>query len=531
MNRKLVPIIVDLLLLRHLTRLVARLRSRKRGSVTTDDDQSADAAKRKHKAAGRFSSFWRHVTKNLVIGLTIAIGLHLAHGLHLPVLMIAEDAAMDMVMRQFRNTRQDENTAFVLLEVDQATFELWDEPFYFHRDRVKELIDRAATGTPALIIVDIDLSKRGQDDESKALEDYLEKYAAESNPPLVLVRTLKNWPPDLPAGYPQPERASFLDPIVDAAENIFWASPHFQRDEDYRIRRWWLWLSTCTEGQPAALPSVQLLSQLLLDETDKRRPKEKYTWLNEQLAEITPSCELQDPQTTKASKHRATNTQVMNIGGKRVDLRGSLTSERLIYTIPYEADDIRRPKVLLGNRSVPVLERESALRIDLIDPGFFAGRVVVIGGTYRETRDWYATPIGEMPGAMVVINAIHSLGVNGQLRPPSVWTKLIVETVFIIMMSIIFAQLSSLLGYLLCSVLVLIGLVPISFLMFRSGVWIDFALPLVAVQLHEFAAEFESVERPSQKMARKDARKNAAKTTEASAEPARSTTKDDDATV
>ncbi len=30
--------------------------------------------------------------------------------------------------------------------------------------------------------------------------------------------------------------------------------------------------------------------------------------------------------------------------------------------------------------------------------------------------------------------------------------------------------------------------------MFRSGVWVDFALPLLAVQIHEFAAEFESID-------------------------------------
>ncbi|MCZ6854168.1 MAG: CHASE2 domain-containing protein [Gammaproteobacteria bacterium] len=537
MNRKLVPIIVDLLLLRHLTRLVARLRSRKRDVGNTSQTQSTDDTILTDSIGKRSSGFWHHVAKNLIIGLTITVGLHLAHSLHLSMFVSVEDYAMDFVMRQFRNiaSRKGENTAFVLLEVDQAAFQEWDEPFYLHRDRVKRLIERAVAGTPALIIVDIDLSKRGRNDESGELKRYLERYAAQSNPPnppLVLVRTLRNWPPNLPEGYPLPQRSSFLDPVVDAADNIFWASPHFQRDEDYRVRRWWLWLATCTEGRASALPSVQLLSQLLLDETDERPPAEKHKWLKDILVGMTPSCNLQDAEPRKDSKYRESNTQVIDIRGHEVDLRGSLLSQRLIYSIPYEeTSGVNRPTVWLDNRNVRLFEHESALRIDQMDPGFLAGRVVVIGGTYRETRDWYATPIGEMPGAMVVINAVHSLGVNGQLRLPSVWTKLIVEALLIIMMSIVFACLSSLLGYLLSSVLILIGLVPISFLMFRSGVWIDFALPLLAVQLHEFAAEFESEGATSGEKETSHSADVDGNASGSHEEPASETTKDEDAAV
>ena len=50
MNKNLVPLIVDLLLLRHLTRLVVWLKSRRRGAVTNDQDGLVDAPNSQGKA-------------------------------------------------------------------------------------------------------------------------------------------------------------------------------------------------------------------------------------------------------------------------------------------------------------------------------------------------------------------------------------------------------------------------------------------------------------------------------------------------
>jgi len=556
--RKLVQWIIDLLLLRHLVRLVAYLR--RPGEASEGDDQSAtlEEVPIGSEQQARRAKFWRRIGTSLLIGIVIEVMLIAGHWLQLPILVATEDAAMDFVMRQFRNVKwPDEHTVFVLLEADQTTFEMWGEPFYFHRKRIQEMIEFAsgyypdrepeqqtARGAgPALIIVDVDLSKPGLKVDSEELKNYLKKYSsAENNPPLILMRTLKNPTEDEPAGAVRRERTSFLDPVVNDVENknIFWASPHYQRDEDYRIRRWLLWLQTRVEDKRSVLPSVQLLTQKLLNEDPKEEESsavKRHQQLIENLCAIArrddPSAEAEQAASCGAESvegERAEREITIHRAGTKhyIDLGGSPTSQRLIYTIPYETrEGERRPKV----GSNLIFDRESAMRLAKLDPSFLEGSVVVIGGTYRESRDWYATPIGEMPGAMVVINAIHSLGANGTLEPPGPVLRLTIVVLLVLMMSLIFAQLSSFFSFLVASALVLILLVPVSFLMFRFGVWVDFALPLVAVQLHEFAAEFESIDPKSRKRARKKAEAEQAASDDASESVEAATTNDSDAAV
>jgi len=510
--RNLVQWIIDLLLLRHLMRLVAYLRrpdkAREEGAESAMLDEVANLTEQQVRRA----KFRRRIRTSLLIGIVIEVMLIAGHRLHLPILVATEDAAMDFVMRQFRNVKwPDEHTAFVLLEADQASFEMRGEPFYFHRDNIQELIEFASgynpysesksqTGgaaSPALIIVDVDLSKRGLLDGTEGLMAYLKQYSTVQNPPLILARTFKYWPAEEPGDTLPRERTSFLDQVVEDKknQNIFWASPHFLSDDDYRIRRWLLWSQTRIDAKPSVLPSIQLLAQALLTE-DNESAKERYEGLKAKIEDAIKYCDSGMRETPD-----------MEIRGRHeIDLCPSLTAQRLIYAIPYEMrEGARRPKVIASGGSVPILERESAMRLAKLDRGFLDGAVVVIGSTYRESRDWYATPIGEMPGAMVVINAIHSLGANGTLEPPHWVLRLTIVVVLVLMMSMVFARLSSFISYLVASALVLILLVPFSFLMFRSGVWVDFALPLLAVQLHEFAAEFESIDVRSRKRARKKA--------------------------
>ena len=264
------------------------------------------------------------------------------------------------------------------------------------------------------------------------------------------------------------------------------ASPHYQLDDDYRIRRWLLWQQTRIGAERSVLPSVQLLAQVLLSEEGKPTAVERHRILIDKLNAVA-SCEA--PADTSAH----TVVEIRRGGTVRpIDLCGALTAQRLIYSIPYAIPDGElRPKVA---GDVPVLQTVPAMKLTEQDRALLADSVVVVGGTYRETRDWYATPVGEMPGAMVVINAVHSLGAHGPLGAPPAAVKFLIVVLLILIMTILFARLSSFLGYLVASAFVLALLVPVSFLMFRSGVWVDFALPLLVVQIHEFVAEFGAID-------------------------------------
>jgi len=55
-------------------------------------------------------------------------------------------------------------------------------------------------------------------------------------------------------------------------------------------------------------------------------------------------------------------------------------------------------------------------------------------------------------------------------------------------MSLAFACFTSFYGMLFSGLLIILVMMPISFGLFQAGVWLDFAIPLLAVQLHRMAA-------------------------------------------
>ena len=96
-----------------------------------------------------------------------------------------------------------------------------------------------------------------------------------------------------------------------------------------------------------------------------------------------------------------------------------------------------------------------------------------------------------MPGAIIIINAIKSLHLFGQTEPPSTPVKLLLELLLIIVMSWAFARYNSVLGTVVTSIFIAIILLPISFYFFKYGLWIDLAIPVLGMQLHNVVAKYE----------------------------------------
>lgn len=119
------------------------------------------------------------------------------------------------------------------------------------------------------------------------------------------------------------------------------------------------------------------------------------------------------------------------------------------------------------------------------------GKIVIIGASYEASRDIHHTPVGAMPGALIITNAVKSLQQFGQLQGPPGWVKLLIEGVLIILMAWAFAHFNSIGGVILTGLAVALVLVPISFYFFKYGIWIDLAAPILGMQLHEVVANYE----------------------------------------
>lgn len=439
----------------------------------------------------------RHVLSNLVVGLGIAIFLWNLHGVRW--LHEIEDIGIDWVMRMQWGTQPTRlSLAFALLDIDEATYRAWGEPFHTPRDRLVDLIDYAVQGGAKLIVVDIDLSQRGHDPAADAkLQDYLARYAAPGRPPLVFSRVFRESLDPRKDPY-RSERRSFLEADARIAQSplIHWGSPLFNLDQDRVLRRWRLWEPVCTDGQPGIVPSIQLLA-VALRRVDGNDPGATVREVQQTLAPLAPTrC---DPVKPGAEAHGGQgSSRTVEIANLKLHADPDAVAQRILYTLPWRLQPGQAYPLISGDAGspIPALFIRSALPIghQAVDPAWLKGRVVVIGGSYAESRDRHPTPLGEMPGALVLINAIQSLHQHDELEAPPLSVKLLVEAVLIVVMSLAFAGFNSFLGMVASGAFIILALLPLSFVVFRYGVWLDFAIPLLAVQLHQMVAEFEEAQ-------------------------------------
>jgi adenylate cyclase len=137
---------------------------------------------------------------------------------------------------------------------------------------------------------------------------------------------------------------------------------------------------------------------------------------------------------------------------------------RSFLTIPSDA------VAALGDTATPVAA-DNPLR----------DRIVLVGGTFVESRDFYATPHGTMAGVEVHANAAHMIVTGRFIRPSSWLVGLGVSAAVVLAAGVVFLALPPLAGTLACVVGAAAVGVPASYLAFqRGGYWVDFLLPVVA---------------------------------------------------
>ncbi|MEE9355653.1 MAG: CHASE2 domain-containing protein [Methylococcaceae bacterium] len=442
--------------------------------------------------------FQRHVLTNMLIGLGIAIGLTLLHGNK--TLRDLEDGGVDWAMRLYRGTPSSVmNVPMVLFDIDEKTHRSWGEPVSTPRDKLLDLIRLAVESQAAVVVVDIDVSRRLSDTNAdNALKDYLAglsacgenpKQACAGKPLIVLMRTFHG---QLPAEkeFLRQQRASFLDDVVARSANIVWANPAFFRDWDGVVRRWLLWEPTCRDQVPHALPSVQLAVAAYLTEKELG-----VRTLLAQLDSLRPETCKKSADFIELSERSA--DKIMDLGKHQINLRDVTLQQRILYRIPWLIKAEAKAKIDFNGQKVDVFSTRTAHSLtdakQPIDTQSLKGRIVLIGNSTQDSRDFYQTPLGKiMPGVVILSNAIHSLMEHGQFRPPSLWLKLVIEALLILIMSYLFARFNSFWGMFISGLTIVVALIPLSVWMFGQGLWIDFAIPLLAVELHEMAAEFET---------------------------------------
>jgi CHASE2 domain-containing sensor protein len=432
----------------------------------------------------------RQVWRGIWVGVLIALATMLFHDTE--GLRRIEDAGLDWMIRMYRGVPRAATTdlrPILFLSIDERSYRRWGEPLNVPRDKLLSLIKYGVEGGAALVIVDVELTRRSGEHDPP-LAAYLASLGQQrsSSSDVILVRGLRQPYPDNTGLIEQ--RSSFLDEALAGNAHLHWASPLYQLDDDGMVRRWRLWEATCvgtvegSEGQVVVLPSVQLLAAALLKDRDA--PSRLQADLKDYLP---PSCAQPIP-----TGHRG-ERRPYQLGDINFHLNEDDLGRRILYSLPWRLNDGERyPGIAWrGEPHYPLFSVMPAVVVTEAPRETYPdlrGQIVIIGASYADSRDGYPTPLDVMPGAMIMANALLSFHQNGEATE-SLWLQHALKGVLIIFVAIAFAHLTGFAAKLAASAITLAVLLPISFWLFRSGIWLDFAIPLAAVEIHAMISEFE----------------------------------------
>lgn len=412
----------------------------------------------------------KQIVGHLVVGVVIAVALAIVE--RTPDFALLRDWELDVTMRLFADTQPVEIEGYdhahsaTLLDIDDATIRRWDAPLFTPRDKLEALIRYAAEGGASLIVLDVLLNHQGSAAGAK-LGDYLARYArtcaaADGGPlpPLILERGFI--PGADPASYEM--RPSFVDGKVKAdSACVFWASPLFDVDaRDGVIRRWRQWESYRTaDGRSRAVPSTQLAVASILG---SERPGAAFDDLRESL---THGDDAPPPDRDPV------RSQIREL--VRSSREGGLGS-RIFFTIPWHRNETAE-----AVSAYRITDPQNGAAPPSFDP--VRDRLVLIGST-AANADLHATPLGMMPGSLVILNAVQSLRRNGVIHELPWWYVALVEAVLILVMTAVFLTLRSPWAMTAGAALLVAAIPFTTFRLLHAGIWLDFMIPLGAIALH-----------------------------------------------
>jgi CHASE2 domain-containing sensor protein len=474
----------------------------------------------------------KHWLINIAIGVVIILLLNWAsNGLRLSFVINAQNAAFDRMMRASAAVAPEGHEGLpappklVLVDIDDQTWRdpRWGggEPSRAPRELLASLVEGAFQRGTSQVVLDVAIegaSGREQDlIEDRLFAARLEAMLAApwfaADRQLVLVRTLRlplpeqrrllteagTEPAPFSEGYFDELRAApAIDRVIAAsAGRIVVAAPFFSVSPDRVLRDWHLLQVVCErganpgEGRVRVVPSVQLA----VAARHFGLPAGAAPW---ELAEPRETC-TPFPNGAGANLAASKSRQAASALDTQADaLIGSswrnthAAFARLGVHMSAQApgtDDLGNRVVFRWARPPNVLSALELLQGQVRHE--LKGRTVLIGQTFPETVDSHLTPLGEMPGAVLLLNAIDSMTRHRIVAAPSVWMTAPLALAMIVVIGYAFSRWRSLLGTVIATCALLAVLPWISFSLFKHGVWLDFALPLLGIQVHKVITSLE----------------------------------------
>lgn len=426
----------------------------------------------------RWPAFWQHFGVSFALGLAIEASLHFfGHGL--PPVVEWQRWARDKTVALTRLYREEGwidtsplpggFSRFALIDIDDSTWqsESWGggEPFPQPRDRLMGLIDRAFNAGARVVYLDVLLDGRLDDEGMAQLKKFAEKRFGTGEQRHLLVARSLRYPPSEDA--PPKMRPAFWDGHTNQAGGIqiHPVLPNYPLDTDLRVRQWHIGFRAIAPEAAAGerfYPSPQLALYCLREDRPSGAGHQALiAWCGRGGDANTES-----PFPDQAQPHDSVASTILFQLGER----GNLGYSRWPALAVLENDSIRA----------------------------FQDAVVVIGASYRESRDHYYTPVGRQAGALLNLNAMDTMLRYGHLQQLPWHTQLPLALTVIAVVAAVFAFSRGPAAVAIASGIV-IGV--FAFLagpwLLLQGVWFDFGSPLLGIQLHRSIEELLAARRRS----------------------------------
>jgi CHASE2 domain-containing sensor protein len=440
----------------------------------------------------------QHWIENIAIGIAIEIMLPVAQSTF--IVAAAQNWALDAAMRGYAglSVRGGATLPLIFIDIDEESWrsQWWGhgEPFRAPRQRLFDLIDYAFEHDARYVVLDVIVEGSDNPEDTKFAAD-IKKLAGRletTHQHLLFVRTLRDQLHNIRQFAPEVRPSPLDEVLLQYPGRLHAVAPYFQVSRDGAMRGWQMWRAGCRldpktgKGRWEILPSVQLLiATLVLPQ--KPGQETAFPW---SATTDVESC-IVDLRAFAAGvaavPEKVLDRKMWDWLDRRPDLTGTgepespngtandLTS-RIFFKFRYPPQP---SQVWL----IPALKLFHPTPPD--EARGFAGGLVVIGQSFEAARDQHMTPLGPMPGAMVLINSVASMLDLKLLRPPSQRFECLFQLGSIVVVGLVYAYIESTVVTVVTLVPFVLLLIGMNYLLLRlGGIWLDFATPLLAIWAH-----------------------------------------------
>jgi CHASE2 domain-containing sensor protein len=275
------------------------------------------------------------------------------------------------------------------------------------------MLERVAGGRPKLIFLDLDPTRPGDETGLKQLVEALARLGSGPTPILLFRTPMASAHENLPVWFrPSPE----LDAVVEQSPALIGVSAGVLPSDDGVVRRAPLWVAGCLGDRVSVLPSAAVAAWVIL--------RDGVTAARERLPKALE--QAGQPCTVGASlPDQPMAAPEVSVGGRNYRLANSWPGDSFNYSMSEKLE----PGLRRDERALMVVSAKAFVdnpQNVAVAPDAFRDRAVIIGSSAPDLRDRHLTPLGEMPGAMVVANQLRSLLDNGPGDGRSFWFGLAV---------------------------------------------------------------------------------------------------------